>query len=44
LALELAQKYHLNVITLVPAAADDAQQPAIIRRLKGLTSALRECS
>jgi zinc transport system substrate-binding protein len=44
LALELAQKYHLKVITLVPAAADDAQQPAIIRRLKGLTSALRECS
>ena len=44
LALELAQKYHLKVITVVPAAADDEQQPAIIRRLQGLASALRACS
>jgi zinc transport system substrate-binding protein len=44
LALELAQKYHLKVITLVPATADDSQQPAIIRRLQGLAAALRKCS
>jgi zinc transport system substrate-binding protein len=44
LALELAQKYHLKVITLVPAKAAGAQQPDIIRRLQGLAAALRECS
>jgi ABC-type Zn uptake system ZnuABC Zn-binding protein ZnuA len=44
LALELAQKYHLKVITLVPASADDSRQPATIRRLQGLAAALRECS
>jgi zinc transport system substrate-binding protein len=44
LALELAQKYHLKVITLVPAVTDDPKLPAIILRLQGLESALRECS
>ena len=44
LALELAQKYHLNVITLLPAAAEASNQPAIILRLQGLAAALRECS
>lgn len=44
LALELAQKYGLKVITLTSAAETETQIPAIIRRLQGLASALRECS
>ena len=44
LALELARKYELKVITLKPAAETQSQMPAIIRRLQGLASALRQCS
>jgi len=44
LALELAQKYGLKVITLTPAAETEPQIPAIILRLQGLASALRQCS
>jgi len=44
LALELAQKYELSVITLTPAAETEPQMPAVIRRLQGLAFALRECS
>jgi zinc transport system substrate-binding protein len=44
LALELAQKYGLEVITLTPAAKTEPQIPAIIRRLQGFAAALRECS
>jgi zinc transport system substrate-binding protein len=44
LALGLAQKYGLKVITLTPAVETQSQIPAIIRRLQGLASALHECS
>jgi zinc transport system substrate-binding protein len=44
LALELAQKYKLKVITLRPATAANPELPATIQRLQGLASALRECS
>ena len=44
LALELAQKYHLRVISLSSTQALDSQQPAIIQRLQRLALALYECS
>jgi zinc transport system substrate-binding protein len=44
LALELAQKYHLRVISLSSTQALDSQQPAIIQRLQKLASAVYECS
>jgi zinc transport system substrate-binding protein len=44
LALELAQKYHLRVISLSSTQALESQQPAIIQRLQRLALALYECS
>jgi zinc transport system substrate-binding protein len=44
LALELARKYHLRVISLSSRQALDSQQPAIIQRLQRLALALYECS
>jgi ABC-type Zn uptake system ZnuABC Zn-binding protein ZnuA len=44
LALELAQKYSLKVISLEPTNSADRQAPAFIRRLQRLTAALLECS
>ena len=44
LALELARKYHLRVISLSSTRALDSQQPAIIQRLQRLAMALYECS
>ena len=44
LALELAQKYSLKVISLVPTSSEDFQAAALIKRLQRLTSALLECS
>ncbi len=44
LALELARKYHLKVISMSSTQALDSQQPAIIQRLQRLALALYECS
>ena len=44
LALELAHKYHLEVISLSSMQVTDSQQPAIIQRLQKLASAVYECS
>ena len=44
LALELAYKYHLKVISLSSTQVPDSQQPAIIQRLQKLASAVYECS
>lgn len=44
LALELARKYDLKVISLSSTQALDSQQPAIIQRLQRLALALYKCS
>jgi len=44
LALELARKYQLKVISLASMPIPDSPQPAIIQRLQRLASALYECS
>ena len=44
LALELAHKYQLEVISLSSMQVTDSQQPAIIQRLQKLASAVYECS
>ena len=44
LALQLAHKYHLKVISLSSMQVTDSQQPAIIQRLQKLASAVYECS
>ena len=43
LALELAQKYHLKVISLSIAADVDSQSAPIIRRLEQFAAALDQC-
>jgi zinc transport system substrate-binding protein len=43
LALELAHKYQLKIISLPSIQVSDSQQPAIIQRLQKLASALYEC-
>jgi len=44
LALELARKYRLKVISLPAMPTPESSQPAIIQRLQKLASALYECS
>ena len=44
LALVLAYKYHLKVISLSSMRVPDSQQPAIIQRLQKLAAAVYECS
>jgi len=44
LALELAQKYHLKVISLATPPLDDSQSAPIIRRLQQLADALYQCA
>ena len=44
LALELAHKYHLKVISLASMQVPDSQQPAIIQRLQKLAAAVYGCS
>lgn len=44
LALELAQKYRLDIIDLSAPSQSDRGQPAIIQRLQRLGAALLECS
>ena len=44
LALELAQKYNLKVISLSIATGDDSQSAPIIRRLQQFAAALDQCA